>query len=110
MHEKIKFNDTVRFTLSEKLALKTPNVLIKKMPSFVDFALFFGKIDGLLRYGTIGYGTVRYGTVRYGRKFGIKRTPCHKGTYFRKRFSRFNNTFKRLKNIWNSGLKHSKSV
>jgi hypothetical protein len=31
MHETIKFDVTVRFALSEKLALKTPNVLIKKL-------------------------------------------------------------------------------
>jgi hypothetical protein len=43
---------TVRFTLSEKLALKTPNVLIK-MAFFVDFALFFRTKDGLLRDGTV---------------------------------------------------------
>ncbi len=29
------------------------------MAFFVDFALFFRTIDGLLRYGTLGYGTVR---------------------------------------------------
>jgi hypothetical protein len=29
MHETIKFYETVRFALSEKLALYTPNVLIK---------------------------------------------------------------------------------
>ena len=52
MHEAIKFYDTVRFALSEKLALKTPNVLIK-MAFFVDFALFFRTIDGLLRYGAL---------------------------------------------------------
>jgi hypothetical protein len=58
MHETIKFYFTVRFALSE-------NVLIK-MAFFVDFALFFRTIDGLLRYGTIRYDTVRYDTVRYG--------------------------------------------
>ena len=51
MHETIKYYVTVRFTLSEKLALKTPNVLIKNV-FFVDFALFFRTIDGLLRQGT----------------------------------------------------------
>jgi hypothetical protein len=43
------------FFVSEKLALKTPNVLVK-MAFFVDFALFFN--DGLLRYGTLGYGAL----------------------------------------------------
>ena len=39
-----------------KISVKTPNILIK-MAFFVDFALFFRRIDGLLRYGTKGYGT-----------------------------------------------------
>ena len=65
MHETIKIYVTIRFALSEKLALKTPNVLIK-MALFVDFALFFRTIDGLLRYGTIGYGKIGYGTIGYG--------------------------------------------
>ena len=69
MHEMIKFYDTVRFALPEKLALKTPNVLIK-MAFFDDFAVYFRTIDGLLRYGTLGYGTLGYGTVRYARNFG----------------------------------------
>ena len=45
MHETIKFYVTVRFALSEKLALK--------MAFFVDFAVFLRTIDGLLRYGTV---------------------------------------------------------
>ena len=49
---------TVRFALSDKLALKRPKVLIK-MAFFVDFALFFRTIDAMLRYGTIGYGTLK---------------------------------------------------
>jgi hypothetical protein len=58
MHETLKFDVTVRFALSEKLALKTPNVLIKN-GVFVDFALLIRTIDGLLQYGTVRYGTVR---------------------------------------------------
>jgi hypothetical protein len=46
MHETIKFDVTVRFALLEKLALKTPNISIKK-EFFVDD--FFGTIDGLSR-------------------------------------------------------------
>jgi hypothetical protein len=57
MHETLKFDVTVRFALSEKLALKTSNVLIK-MAFFVDFALFLRTIDGLLRYGTVRYETL----------------------------------------------------
>jgi hypothetical protein len=57
MHETIKFYVKVRFALSVKLGLKTPNVLIK-MAFFVDFALFFRTIDGLLRNGTVRYGTL----------------------------------------------------
>ena len=52
MHETIKFYVTVRFALSDKLALKTPNVLIK-IAFFVEIAVFFRTIDGLLRYGTL---------------------------------------------------------
>jgi hypothetical protein len=44
MHETIKFYDTVCFVLSDKLALKTPNVLIKNMALFVDFVFFFKKL------------------------------------------------------------------
>jgi hypothetical protein len=44
MHEAIKFYDTVLLTLSEKLALKTPKVLIK-MAFFVAIELFFRTID-----------------------------------------------------------------
>jgi hypothetical protein len=44
MHETRKFYDTARFALSDKLA---------KMAVFVDFALFFRRIDRLLRYGTV---------------------------------------------------------
>jgi hypothetical protein len=51
-----KFYVTVRFALSEKLALKTPNVLIA---FFVDFAIFFRTIDGMLRYDTLGYSKLR---------------------------------------------------
>jgi hypothetical protein len=50
MHETIKFYVTVRFALSEKLALKTAK---QKMAFFVDFALFVRTIDGLWRYGTL---------------------------------------------------------
>ena len=57
MHETIKFYATVRFALSEKLA-KNAKRFDKKMAFFVDFALFFRTIDGLLRYGTIRYGTL----------------------------------------------------
>jgi hypothetical protein len=52
MHKTIKFDVTGRFALSDKLAFKTPNVLIK-MTFSVDFALFFRTIDGLLQYGTV---------------------------------------------------------
>jgi hypothetical protein len=52
MHETIKFYITVRFAVSEKLALKTANVLIK-MAFFVYFAVFFRTIDGLLRDGRV---------------------------------------------------------
>ena len=48
MHESIKFYDTVRLARSDKLALKTPKFLYKKA-FFVDFAIFFRTIDGLLR-------------------------------------------------------------
>jgi hypothetical protein len=57
MHETLKFDVTVRFALSEKLALKTPNVLIKNGFSRV-FALFFKTV------------AVRYNTVRRAKKFG----------------------------------------
>jgi hypothetical protein len=63
MHETIKFYVTLRLTLSEKLALKTPNVLIKN-GVYRWFRAIFKTIDGLLRYGTLGYARVRYGTVR----------------------------------------------
>ena len=36
------------------------------MVVFVDIALFFRTIDGLLQYGTVRYDRVRYGTIRYG--------------------------------------------
>jgi hypothetical protein len=52
MHETIKFYVKIRFALSEKLGLKTPNVMIKTA-FFVDFALFFRTIDSLLRYGAL---------------------------------------------------------
>jgi hypothetical protein len=61
----LKFDVTVRLALSEKLALKTPNILIK-MVFFVDFALFFRTGDGMLQYDTVRYSTLRFGTVRYG--------------------------------------------
>jgi hypothetical protein len=44
MHETIKLYVTVSFTLTEKLALKTPNNLIKN-GVFIDFTFY-----GLLRY------------------------------------------------------------
>ena len=72
MHETIKFYVTVRFALSEKLALKTPNVLIKN-DVFRCFCAIFQNDRrsvavryGTVRYGKIGYGTVRYDGVRYG--------------------------------------------
>jgi hypothetical protein len=61
MHETIKFYDTVRFALSEKLALKTPSVLIKNDV----FRCFCAIFQNDRRYGTIRYGTVRYGTIRH---------------------------------------------
>ncbi len=42
----------LRFALLKKLALKTPNVLIK-IAFFVEIAVFFRTIDGQLRYGTL---------------------------------------------------------
>jgi hypothetical protein len=54
MQETIEFYDMLRFALSDKLMLKTQNVLIyNKMAFFVDFAVFFRTADGLLRYGTV---------------------------------------------------------
>jgi hypothetical protein len=70
MHETIKFYVTVRFALSEKIALKTPKVLIK-MAFFVDFVLFFRTIDGLLRYDTVRCGTIRYGTLENSDQNGL---------------------------------------
>jgi hypothetical protein len=66
MHETLKFDVTVRFALSEKLALKSRNVLIKN-----GVALFYRTIDSLLRYGMVWYGTIRYGTPENSDKNGI---------------------------------------
>ena len=41
------------------------------MAFFVDFALFFRTIDGLLRYGTVRCGTVRYGALKNSDKFAL---------------------------------------
>ena len=67
MHETLKFYVTVRFALTEKLALKTPNVLIKN-DVFRCFCAIFqnDRRSVAVRYDTVRYGTVRYGTVRYG--------------------------------------------
>ena len=48
MHETIKFYDKVRFALLEKLALKTPNILIKYVVYRLCRAIL-RTIDGLLR-------------------------------------------------------------
>jgi hypothetical protein len=53
MHETIKFDVTVRLTLSEKLAFKKTKRFDKKVAFFVDFEVFFRTIDGLLWYGTV---------------------------------------------------------
>jgi hypothetical protein len=54
MLETIKFYVTVRFALSEKLALKTPNVLIKN-GVFRWFCVFFqnDRRSVAVRYGTL---------------------------------------------------------
>jgi hypothetical protein len=41
------------------------------MAFFVDFALFFRTIDGMLRYGTVQYGALGYGTLENSDKNGF---------------------------------------
>jgi hypothetical protein len=73
MHETIKFYVTVRFALSEKLALKTPNVLIKNGVCFTDKKS--DKKSLILRYFieryTVCCGTVRYGALENSDKNGL---------------------------------------
>jgi hypothetical protein len=50
--------------------------LLNKTAFFVDFAIFFRTIDGLLRYGSLGYGMVWYGALKFGNFLAIK-MKCH---------------------------------
>jgi hypothetical protein len=52
MHETVKFYVTVRFALSEKLALKTHNVLIKKWGFSLILRYFLERL-------TVCYGTLK---------------------------------------------------
>ena len=67
MHETIKFYVTVRFALSEKLALKTPNVLIKNDV----FRCFCAIFQNDRRSVAVRYGTVRYGALKNSDKFAL---------------------------------------
>ena len=70
MHEMIKFFVTARSKLSDKLALRTPNVLTKNVV-LVDFAVFFKTIDSLLWQGTVRYDRVRYGMLENSDKYAL---------------------------------------
>ena len=90
MHETIKCYVTVRFALSEKLALKTPNVLIKNVV-YRWFRAIFRTIDGLLRYGTVRYGRVWYGTLETSDNNGLPTVQLFlwKNAWFKNAVERF---------------------
>jgi hypothetical protein len=70
MHEAIKFYVTEPFALSEKLALKTPNVLIKNCVFRLFCAIFRNDRQSV---------TVRYSALKVSDKFAL---PTVLGIFF----------------------------